>query len=113
MDWSPTDTLPQHEGWPPNGHAHQATKHLFRDPLTLDATPRGAVAQALHRHLSQHTKDPIKAAAHLQLEAVRRVAAQMAHRKRLLLTHKLTNPTAREHMHRLIHYHAIHDPDVH
>ena len=51
----------------------------------------------------------------LQLEAVRRAAAQMVHRKHLLLTHveQLTNPTAREHMQRLIHYHAVHDPDVH
>ena len=36
----------------------------------------------------------------------------MVHRKRLLLTNteQLTDPTAREHMLRLIHYHAVHDP---
>ena len=48
VDWSPTDTLQHHEGWPPNGHAHQATKHLFPDPLTMEATMRGALTQALH-----------------------------------------------------------------
>ena len=73
---------------------------------------RGAMTQALHRHLAKHTENPIQSAAHLQLEAVRRAAAQMVHRKHLLLTHteQLTNPTAREHMQRLIHYHAVHDP---
>ena len=57
----------------------------------------------------------MEAAAHLQLEAVRRAAAQMVHHKHFLLTHseQLTDPTAREHMQRLIHYHAVHDPDVH
>ena len=76
---------------------------------------RGAMTQALHRHLTRHTVKPMEAAAHLQLEPVRRAAAQMVHRKRLLLTHteQLTDPTAREHMRRLIHYHAVHDPEVH
>ena len=39
----------------------------------------------------------------------------MVHRKHLLLPHaeQLTDPTAREHMQRLIHYHALHDRDVH
>ena len=76
---------------------------------------RGAVTQALQRHLSNHAKDPMWAAAHLQLEAVRRAAAQMVHRKRLLLTHteQFTDPTAREHMLRLIHYHVVPDPEVH
>ena len=56
----------------------------------------------------------MEAAAHLQLEAVRRTAAQMVHRKHLLLTHaeQLTDPIAREHMQCLIHYYAVHDPDV-
>ena len=76
---------------------------------------RGAVTQALHQHLAKHTESPMEAAAHLQLEPVRRAAAQMVHRKHLLLTHReqLTDPTAREHMQRLIHYHAMHDPEVH
>ena len=75
---------------------------------------RGAVTQALHRHLTKHTESSTEAAAHLQLEAVRRAAAQMVDRKHLLLTHaeQLTDPTAREHMQRPIHYHAVHDPDV-
>ena len=47
---------------------------------------RGAVTQALHRHLTKQTESPMEAAAHLQLEAVRRAAAQMVHRKHLLLT---------------------------
>ena len=115
MGWSPAQTLRQHEGWPTHSHAHQATEHLFRDPLIKEATMRGAVTQALHRHLTKHIESPMEAAAHLQLEAVRRAAAQMVHRKHLLLTHaeQLTDPTAREHMQRLIHYHAVHDPDVH
>ena len=76
---------------------------------------RRAMTQALHRHLAKHTKNPMQAAAHLWLEAVRRAAAQMVQRKHLLLTHteQLTNPTARENMQRLIHYHAVHDPEVH
>ena len=39
----------------------------------------------------------------------------MVHRKHFLLTHaeQLTDPTTREHTQRLIHYHAVHDPDVH
>ena len=45
---------------------------------------RGAVTQALHRHLTKHTETPMEAAAHLQLGAVRRAAAQMVHRKHLL-----------------------------
>ena len=75
---------------------------------------RGAVTQALQRHVTKHTDDPMGAAAHLQLEAVRRAAAQMVHRKRLLLTHtvQLSDPTAREHVLCLIHYHAVHDPEV-
>ena len=115
VGWSLAETLRQHEGWPAHSHAHQATEHLFRDPLVKEATMRGAVTQALHRHLTKHTESPMEAAAHLQLEAVRRAAAQMVHRKHLLLTHaeQLTDPTAREHMQRLIHYHAVHDPDVH
>ena len=114
VGWSPAETLRQHEGWPTHSHAHQATEHLFRDPLVKEATMRGAVTQALHRHLTKHTESPIEVAAHLQLEAVRRASAQMVHRKHLLLTHaeQLTDPTAREHMQRLIHYHAVHDPDV-
>ena len=115
VGWSPAEALRQHKGWPTHSHAHQATEHLFRDPLIKEATMRGAVTQALHRHLTKHTESPMEAAAHLQLEAVRRAAAQMVHRKHLLLTHaeQLTDPTAREHMQRLIHYHAVHDPDVH
>ena len=76
---------------------------------------RGAVTQALHRHLIKQAESPTGAAAHLQLEVVRRAATQMVHRKHLLLTHTelFTNPTAREHMLRLIHYHAVHDPQVH
>ena len=76
---------------------------------------RWAVTQALHRYLAKHTESPMEAAAHLQLEAVRRAAAEMVHRKRLLLTHaeQVTDPTTREHMQRLIQYHAVHDPDVH
>ena len=76
---------------------------------------RGAVTEALHRHLTRHAENPIWAAAHLQLETVCRAAAQMVHRKHLLLTHteQLTNPIARDHMLRLIHYHAVHDPEVH
>ena len=76
---------------------------------------RGAVTQAVHRHLTKHMKSPMEAAAHLQLEAVCRAVARMVHRKHLLLTHaeQLTDPTAREHMQRHIDYHAVHDPDVH
>ena len=107
--------MQQHEGWPPDGHAHQATKHPFRDPITMEGTLRGAGTQILHSHLTQHTEDPMEAAAHLQLEAVHRAAVQMAHRKRLLLTHteRLTNPNAIAHMLRLIHFHPVHNPDVH
>ena len=114
VGWSPAETLRQHEGWPTHSHAHQATEHLFRDPLVKEATMRGAVTQALHRHLTEHTESPMEAAAHLQLEAVRRAAAQMVHRKHLLLTHaeQLGDPSAREHMQRLIHYDAVHDTDV-
>ena len=76
---------------------------------------RGAVTQALHRHLTENAENPMGVAAHLQLEAVRRAAAQMVHCKHLLLTHteQLTNPTTREHMLRLVHYHVTHDPEVH
>ena len=115
MGWSPAETLRQHEDWPTHSHAHQATEHLFRDPLIKEATMRGAVTQALQQHLTKHAQDPMRAPAHLQLEAVRRAAAQMVHRRRLLLTHteQLADPTAREHMLRLIHYRAVHDPEVH
>ena len=66
---------------------------------------RGAVTQALQHHLTKHAEDPMGAAAHVQLEAVRRAAAQMVSRKRPLLTHteQLADPTSREHMLRLIH----------
>ena len=114
VGWSPAETLRQHQGWPTHSHAHQASEHLFRDPLVKEATSRGAVTQALHRHLTKHTESPMEAAAHLKLEAVRRAAAQMVHPKHLLLTHaeQLTDPTAREHMQCLINYHAVHDSDV-
>ena len=104
MGWSRAETLRQHEGWPTHSHADQATEDLFRDPLVKEATMRGAVTQALHRHLTKHTESPMEAAAHPQLEAVRRAAAQMVHRKHLLLTHaeQLTDRTAREHMQHLI-----------
>ena len=74
MGRSPAETLRQHQGWPTHSHAHQATKHLFRDPLVKEATMRGALTQALHRHLTKHTESPMEAAAHLKLEAVRRAA---------------------------------------
>ena len=75
---------------------------------------RGAPTQALPRHISQHAEDPMKAAAHLQLEAVHRAAGHMTHRRRLMLAHRerLTDPNTRKHMLLLIHYHAVHDPDV-
>ena len=103
VSWSPAETLRQHEDWPTHSQAHQATEHPFRDLLVKEATMRGAVTQALHGHLTKNTESPMEAAAHLQLEAVRRAAAQMVHRKHLLLTHaeQLTDPTAREHMHPL------------
>ena len=115
VGWSPPETLRQHEGWSTHSHAHQATEHLFREPLIKKATMRGAVTEALHRHLAKHTESPMEAAANLQLEAVRRAAAQMVHCKHLLSTQteELTDPTAREHMQRLIHYHAVYDPEVH
>ena len=113
MGRCPAEPLRQHEGLPTHSHAHQATEHLFWDPLVKEATMRGALTQALHRHLTKHTESPMEAAAHLQLEAVRRAAAQMVHRKHLLFTHaeQVTDPTARELMQRLIHYHAVGDPD--
>ena len=76
---------------------------------------RGAVTQALQRYLNQHTRSPMNPAAHLQLEAVCRAAAKMAHRKRILLAHteQVTDPTSRGHMMRLIYYQAVHDPAVH
>ena len=51
----------------------------------------------------------MRAAAHLELEAIRRAGALMAHRQRLMLAHteQLTDRTAREHMMRLIHYHIM------
>ena len=115
MGLSPADTLQQHEGWPSLGNTHQASIHLLRDSLSMKATMRGMVSEALHLQLAGHADNRMKAAAHLQLEAVRRAAAQMAHRKRILLTYaeQLTNPTAQEHMLRLIHYHTVHDPDIH
>ena len=115
MGWSPAETLQKHEGWPTQSHAHQATEHFFRDPLVKEATVRGVVTQALHPHLTKHAKNPMEAAAPLQPEAVRRAAAQMVHRKDLLLTHteQLTDLAAREHMLRPIHYHAVHDSEVH
>ena len=66
---------------------------------------RGAVTQALHKHLTKDSENPMEAAAHLQLEAVRRAAAQMVHLKHLLLTHteQLTDPTVTEHMQPPIH----------
>ena len=75
----------------------------------------GAVTQTLHGHFTKHTENLMEAAAHFQLEAVSRAAAHVVHRKRLLLTHteQLTDPTAREYMQRLIHYHAVHDPENH
>ena len=114
VGWSPAETLQQHVGRPTHSHAHQATEYLFRDPLIKEATMRGALTQALHRHLTKHAEDPMGAAAHLQLEAVCRTAAEMPQRTRLLLTHKeqLTNPTAREQMLCLIHYHPVHDAEV-
>ena len=95
MGWSPAETLQQHEGWPADSHVHQATEHLFRDPLIGEATMEGAVTQALQWHLPKLAEDPNGAAVHLQLEAVRRAAAQMVHDKHLLLTHteQLTDPT--------------------
>ena len=81
MDWSLTKSLQQYEGRPSHSHAHQATEHLYRDPLITEATMRGAVAQALQRHLTRHAEDRMGAAAHLQLEAVRGAAAQKVHRK--------------------------------
>ena len=115
VGWSPAETLRQNKGWPTHSHAHHATKHLFRDPLVQEASMRGAVTQGLHRHLAKHTEKLMEAAAHLQLEADRTAAARMVHRRSLLLTHteQLTDPSAREHMRRLIHYHAVHDPEVH
>ena len=104
VGWSPAESLQQHEGWPTQSHAHLATKYLFRDVLMKEATMRGAWTQAVRRHLTQHAEDPMKAAAHLQQDAVRRAAAQMAQRKRLMFAHRerLTDPTARENMLRLI-----------
>ena len=65
VGWPPADTLQQHEGWPTNSHADQATEHLFRDPLVKEATMRGALTQALHQYLTKHTENPMEAAAHL------------------------------------------------
>ena len=104
VGWSPAETLQQHEGWRAHSKAHQATEHLFSDSLLREATMTGEVTQALHRHLTKYAENPMGAAAHLQLEAVRRAAAKMVHSKHLLLTHteQLTDPTARENMLRLI-----------
>ena len=76
---------------------------------------RGAQTQPLQRHLTKHAENPMGAAPHLQLEAVHRAASHMVHRKDLLMTHteQLTDPIAREHVLRLIHYHAVPDPEVH
>ena len=38
VGWSLAEALQQHQGWPTNSHAHQATERLFRDPLIKDAT---------------------------------------------------------------------------
>ena len=115
VGWSRAETLQQQKGWSAHSHAHKATEHLFRHPLVRKATMTGAVTQTLHRHLTKHSENPMGAAAHLQLEAVRRAAVQMVHRKHLLLTQteQLTDPTASEHMLRLLHYDAVHDPEVH
>ena len=112
---SPAKSLQQHQGLPSHSHAHQAAGHLFRDPLIKEATIREALTQALQPHLTQHAENSMKAAAHLQLEAVRRTAAQMVHCKRLLLADREqpSESTPREQMMRLIHDHAVHDPDVH
>ena len=75
MGWSPAEALQQHEGWQTQSHAPQATERLFRDPLIKEATMRGAVTQALQQQLTNHAEDPMKAAVHLQLEAVRRAVA--------------------------------------
>ena len=110
MGWSAAENLQQHKGWRTHSDAHQATEHPFTDLLIKEATTkRVAATQALQRQLSKQAVHPMKAAALLQLEAVRRAEAQMAHRKRLMLTHteRLTDSTAREHMLRLIHYHAV------
>ena len=58
VGWSPAETLQQHEGRPTHSHAHQATEHLFRDPLVKEATIRGAVTQALQQHLIKHARKP-------------------------------------------------------
>ena len=112
---SQAEIVQQHEGWPTHSQAPRATEHLFRDPLMKQATMKGAVTQALQLHLTKHAEVLMAAAAHLQLEAVCRAAAEMVRRKRLLLTHteQLADPTAREHMLRAVHYNVVHDPEVH
>ena len=47
VGWSPAEPLQQHKGWPTHKHTHQATKHLFRDPLIREVTMRAALTQAL------------------------------------------------------------------
>ena len=81
----------------------------------MEATMRGALTQAQHRHIAQHAEGLMKAVPYLQMEEVCRAAAQMAHRKLLLLeyTERPTNTPERVHMPRLIDYHAIQDSDVH
>ena len=100
MGWSPEDTLQQHESWPSHSHAHQATSHMLRDPVIDKATMRGAVTQALQRQPTKPPENPMKPGAKLQRDAVDRTAAQMAHRKLIMLayTEKITNCIAREHM---------------
>ena len=84
---SPAETLQQHEGWPTHSNAQQASELLFRDPLIKEVTMRGAVTQALQRHLTKNAEDQMGAAANLQLKAVRRAAAKMVPRKCLLAVH--------------------------
>ena len=97
VGWSPAEALRQHEGWPIHSHAHQAIEHLFRDPLVKEAIMRGVVTQALHQYLAKHRESRMEAAAHLQLDAVRRAASQMVHRKHLVVdTHGTTQRPHRQ-----------------
>ena len=47
VGWSTAEALQQHEGWSTHSHTHQATEHLFRNPVIKEATMSGAVTQAL------------------------------------------------------------------
>ena len=115
VGWSPLETLQQQEGWPAHSHAHQTTEHLFRDPLVKEATMRGAVSQALHRHLTKHAEKPEGGSS----APPARSSPQSSSRNGTPQTppadimEQLTDPTAREHILRLIHYHAVHVPEVH